>query len=314
MENEHKEINLLDFMYLIFRGLARGLKRLGKSLLLLLRFSIQNSWVILAFIILAFFAGWFFTTPARTMFKGGSTILFVEEARPAVLDHVARLNSHCRTQDLAVDLHLPESIASKIRKFETFNYIDVKDDKIADFADLENNADFLTDTMNVVMNDRFYLRVSAKGITDFKPIQKGLQTYFDEQAGVVLLAQQGKARLQEQLRAYNREVKRLDSLANYDYFSQSKPIELVGGKTFVFAQKEKELFHEKLFEVMEQRDQAATQLAQNTHTINFQSDMVLMAPWRILCLFFWVLGGYVFGALVAWGIVRRKEVCAFLKK
>ena len=314
MENEHKEINLLDFMYLIFRGLARGLKRLGKSLLLLLRFSIQNSWVILAFIILAFFAGWFFTTPARTMFKGGSTILFVEEARPAVLDHIARLNSHCRTKDLAVDLHLPESIASKIRKFETFNCIDVKGDKVQDFVDLDNNPDFLIDTTYVVMNDRLFLRVSARGVTNFKPIQEALQTYFDNQSSFVLLTQQGKSRLEGQLQAYNHEVKRLDSLANYEYFSQLKPIELEGGRTFVFAQKEKELFHEQLFEVMVQRDHVVTQLAQNKHAVNFQSDMVLMAPWRILCLFFWVLGGYVFGALVAWGIVRRKEVCAFLKK
>lgn len=314
MENEHKEINLLDFIYLIFRGLGRGLKRLGKSLLLLLRFSIQNSWVILAFVILAFFAGWFFTTPARTMFKGGATILFVEEARPAVLDQVARLNSHCRTKDLAVDLHLPESIASKIRKFETFNYIDLKDDKIPDFPDFDREPDFLVDTVNVVMNDRFYLRVSAKGITNFKPIQKGLQTYFDDQEGIVLLAQQGKQRLTTELRSYNQEVKRLDSLANYEYFSKSKPIELEGGRTFVFAEKEKELFYKSIFEVMEERDQIATQLAQNTHTINFQSDMVLSAPWRVLCMIFWVLGGYVLGALVAWGIVRRKEVCAFLKK
>ncbi len=314
MENEHKEINLLDFIYLIFRGLARGLKRLGKSLLLLLRFSIQNCWVILAFIILAFFAGWFFTTPARTMFKGNATILFVEEARPAVLDHIARLNSHCRTKDLAVDLQLPESIASKIRKFETFNYIDLKNDKVPDLPDFDGDPDFLVDTLNVVMNDRFYLRVSAKGITDFKPIQKGIQTYFDNQAGVVLLTQQGRERLHTQLHSYNQEVKRLDSLANYEYFSKSKPIALEGGRTFVFAEKEKELFHESMFEVMEQRDHIATQLAQNTHAINFQSDMVLSAPWRILCLFFWVLGGYVFGALVAWGIVRRKEVCAFLKK
>ncbi|MCB9071182.1 MAG: hypothetical protein H6543_01720 [Prevotellaceae bacterium] len=68
------------------------------------------------------------------------------------------------------------------------------------------------------MNDRFYLRVSAKGITDFKPIQKGLQTYFDKQAGVVLLTQQGKERLETQLPPIIREVKRLDSLANYEYF------------------------------------------------------------------------------------------------
>lgn len=314
MENEHREINLLDFIYLIFRGLTRGLKRLGKSLLLLLRFSIQNSWVILVFIILAFFAGWFFTTPIRTTFKGGATILFVEEARPAVLDHVARLNSHCRTKDLAVELQLPDSIASKIRKFETFNYIDLKDDNIPDFPDFEGNPDFLVDTVNVVMNDRFYLRVSAKGITDFKPIQQGLETYFDNQAGVVLLTQQGKQRLQTELRSYTQEVKRLDSLANYEYFSKSKPVALEGGRTFVFAEKEKELYHESMFEVMEQRDHIATQLAQNTHVINFQSDMVLSAPWRILCMILWVLGGYVLGALVAWGIVRRKEVCAFLKK
>lgn len=314
MENEHREINLLDFIYLIFRGLARGLKRLGKSLLLLLRFSIQNSWVILAFVILAFFVGWFFTTPTRTTFKGGATILFVEEARPAIQDHMARLNSHCRTKDLAVDLNLPESIASKIRKFEIFNYIDVKDDNIPDFVDLDDNSDFLTDTVNVVMNDRFYLRVSAKGLTNFKSIQQGLQTYFDKQAGVVLLTKQGQERLETQFSAYNKEVKRLDSLANYEYFAKSKPMVLEGGKSFVFAEKEKELFHETMFEVMEQRDQIATQLAQNTHAINFQSDMVVLAPWRVLCMIFWVLGGYVLGALVAWGIVRRKEVCAFLKK
>lgn len=314
MENEHREINLLDFIYLIFKGLAHGLQRLGKSLLLLLRFSLQNSLVILAFMVLAFFAGWFFTTPARTTFKGGATILFVEEARPAIQDHIDRLNSHCRTKALAEDLQLPESITSKICKFETFNYIDLKADQIPDFPDFDREPDFLVDTVNVVMNDRFYLRVSAKGMTDFKPIQQGLQTYFDKQAGVVLLTKQGQERLETQLTAYNKEVKRLDSLANYEYFSKSRPIVLEGGKSFVFAEKEKELFHETMFEVMKQRDQIATQLAQNKHIVNFQSDMVVSAPWRVLCMLFWVLGGYVFGALVAWGIVRRKEVCAFLKK
>lgn len=314
MENEHKELNLLDLIYLSFRGIWRFLKRLGHSLLFLLRFSIQNVWIIAVFMILAFFAGWFFTRPARTTFKGGATILFVEEARPAIFDHIDRLNSHCRTKQLALDLNLPDSIANTIRKFETFNYIDLKNDNVPDFADLDQSPDFLVDTVNVVMNDRLYLRVSAKGLTDFELVQTGLQTYFDNQVGVALLAQQGKERLQIQLQSYNQEIKRLDSLANYEYFSQSKPIALEGGKTFVFAEKEKELYHKSMFDLMDKRDHIATQLAQNQHAVNFQSDMVLSGPLLILSLVLWVLGGYVLGALVAWGIVRRKEVCAFLKK
>jgi len=314
MENEHKELNLLDLIYLIFRGIWRFLKRFAHSLLLLLRFSIQNVWIILTFMVLAFFAGWFCTRPARTTFKGGATILFVEEARPAVFDQIVRLNSHCRTKQLSIDLNLPDSITNKIRKIETFNYIDLKNDLIPDFADFDQSPDFLVDTLNVVMNDRLYLRISAKGLTDFEPVQKGIQTYFDNQAGVSLLTKRGMSRLQTNMEAYTQEIKRLDSLANYEYFSKSKPTALEGGKTFVVVEKDKELFYKSIFTLIDKRDRVATQLAQNQHNINFQSDMVLSGPLLILSLVLWVLGGYVLGALTAWGIVRRKEMCAFLKK
>ena len=314
MENEHKELNLLDFIYLIFRGIWRLLKQLGHSLLFLFRFSIQNIWVILIVMILAFFAGWFFTRPAHTTFKGGATILFVEEARPAVFDHIVRLNSHCRTKDLATDLNLPDSIANKIRKFEVFNFIDLKNDQIPDFADFDQSPDFLVDTVNVVMNDRLYLRISAKGLTDFKPVQKSLQTYFDNQAGVSLLTKRGISRLQTNMDVYTQEIKRVDSLANYEYFSKSKPTTVESGRTFVVVEKDKELFYKSIFALIDTRDHMATQLAQNQHNINFQSDLVLSGPLLILSLALWVFGGYVLGALIAWGIVRRKEIVVFLKK
>ena len=70
MENEHNGMSLLDFFYLTFKGIWRGIKRLGNSLLLLFRFSIQNILVIAAFVILSLIAGWFFTRPAFTMFTG----------------------------------------------------------------------------------------------------------------------------------------------------------------------------------------------------------------------------------------------------
>lgn len=314
MENEHNGMSLLDFIYRGFKGLWRAIKRLGNFLLLLLRFSIQNILIIAAFVMLSLVAGWFFTRPAFTMFTGETTILFMAEARPAVLDHIALLNSHCRSKRLATDLNLSDSITNKIRRFEIFNYVYTKNVKIPALPDFSRSSDSVTDTATVVMTDRFYVRIFAKGLTDFKPVKAGLERYFDNQKNMDFLSERGLFHLNQKIDAYTWEVKRLDSLATYEYFSSSKPIELQGSKTFVFAQKEKELFHQELFSLIDKRDRMIRQRLEHQHNVNFQSDIVLYGPLLLRRLALWLLGGYIFGAFVAWGIVRRKDIRAFLKK
>lgn len=313
MEKESQEVTLIDLLYTSCKAIGKFIKKIWAALLQLVRFSFQNALIVGVFVILAFVAGLIAIRPSHTVYRGEATVLVVEEARSAVLDQIQILNSHCLTNRIVADLNLTDSIGLRIDRFEVFDVIDFLNDSTPDIIDFAQKGTFLNDTLNVIMRDRFFLRIVTKGVADFGPIQAGLQNYFEQEPRVSLAALQGKRNLESRLKVYGKEIQRLDSLSDFSYFSSLKPLELVSGKGVVFAQKEQELFYENILKLAEKRNFIETFLASRPHVINFQNDIRLSATHPLLRLFWWVLGGYVLGLLVAWSIVRRQELGKFFK-
>lgn len=224
-----------------------------------------------------------------------------------------QLDLYCASPLFAANLNLPDSLQKKIRKIEIFNWIDSKNDGTPDFVDFSNSKKYNTDTTNVVMGDRLYLRVTTKGCYDMSAVQAWLQRYFDAQASLSEQVAQARKSQQMRLSAVNHEIVRLDSLANFEYFESKKNNARVEGAMLVL--KDKQLYHDDILKQIGQRDRIEAALGQRLHNIDFQNDMTIdTAHSRLFYLFFWVLVGYILGVLVALGVVYRRQIRDYMKQ
>ncbi len=313
-EQEYRDMNLFDLIRWCCCGIGRFVKKCGVSVLHLVRFSVQNIWIILAFVVVFVGLGIYFTQWKNTKFRGGATILFVEEASPTIHDYMQRLDVYSRSPRMFSHLNMPDTLLKKISKIESYSWIDCKHDGMPDFVNFYDDKQYQSDTSDVIMNDRLFVRIEAKGLYDMACIQEWLQNYFDAQPELTALSEQGRQVLRMKLDTYDREIARLDSLSNYEYFKQesSTKTEVQNG---VMVTKGKSLYYNDILNLIRKRGQVEAQLNQRTHNINFQNDIVVTsASPRLVRLFFWLLAGYVFGALTALAINRRKEICAYMSR
>ncbi len=313
-DNGHNEMNLFDLICLFCRSIGRFFKWCGVSLLHLVRFSVQNIWIVLAFVVVFGVIGLLRTTPERTNYRSEATVLTYEETIPLVRNLFWQLGLYCKSPLLEHNLNLPDSLQKKIKKIEVFNWIDCKNDGTPDFVDFDNSDKYNTDTLNTVMTDRLYLCVTTKGCYDMAAVQAWLQRYFDSQAN--LTAQTAQARQSQQMRlaAIDHEIARLDSLANIEYFkSNSGNRATIDGGILLL--ENKQLYHEDILEQIDQRSHLQSAIEQRTHNIDFLYGMSIAAVHsRLFYLFFWLLAGYVLGVLTALCVVYRRQIRDYMKR
>lgn len=311
-EQKNNELNLFDLIVMACRGIGRFVRRCGVALLHLVRFSVQQIWVVGAFVIAFGVAGFFLTQTKFTTFRGGATVLFVEEAAPMISEYMQRLDLYAKVPYMAASLGMPDSLQKKISKIECYRWIDCKHDNMPDFVDFDNDKSYWSDTTDVIMNDRLYLRIEARGLYDMACVQEWLQHYFDAQPELTALSEQGREVLRMNLQAYDREIMRIDSLSNREYFdNESQKTDIRNG---VLQIKGKQLYYNDILNLISKRSNVETTLHQRPRNINFQNDIVVTSAMsRIVRLVLWVLAGYVLGLLAAMCIVYRKEIAAYMK-
>ncbi|MGN0186426.1 MAG: hypothetical protein ACI392_01600 [Paludibacteraceae bacterium] len=311
-EQNNNELNLFDLIVMACKGIGRFFRWCGVSLLHLVRFSVQYIWIVGAFVIVFGVAGFFLTKPQFTTFRGGATILFVEEAAPMIAEYMQRLDLYARVPYMATTLGMPDSLQKKISSIECYRWIDCKHDNTPDFVDFDNDKRYRSDTTDVVMNDRLYLRVEARGLYDMACVQQWLQTYFDAQPELTALSEQGRQVLRMNMQTYDREIQRLDSLANHDYFhNESQQTEVKNG---LLLMKGKQLYYNDILNLITQRGWVETTLNQRPNNINFQNDIVVTSALsRMVRFALWLLGGYLLGVLVALCVAYRREIAAYMK-
>ena len=311
-EQKNNELNLFDLIVMACRGVGRFCRRCGVVVLHLVRFSVQHMWIIGAFVLVFGVAGFFLTKAQFTTFRGGATVLFVEEAAPMISEYMQRLDLYAKVPYMAQTLGMPDSLQKKISKIECYRWIDCKHDNMPDFVDFDNDKNYRSDTNDVIMNDRLYLRIEARGLYDMACVQAWLQHYFDSQPELTALSEQGRQVLRMNLQAYDREIQRLDSLATREYFSnESQKTEMHNG---VLQIKGKHLYYNDMLNLIERRGIVETTLNQRPRNINFQNDIVVTsAVSRLVRFVLWLLAGYLLGLVVAACVAYRKVIADYMK-
>ncbi|MDR1591864.1 MAG: hypothetical protein LBS16_03145 [Prevotellaceae bacterium] len=316
---EHRrEMNLFEMLVTFFNWLKKLLTGLLRLLATTLKLTYHYAWMVAIVTVLFLACGLYLSRPTKQLYKGSTTILFSPDLRQYVQNGFEQLNSYCLAEPerLADALQIDDTLACRIRSIQTYPVIDLKNDSIPDFVDYDRTANFGTDTFNVVMPDRFGVKVAIRQSPDFMPIQQGIKRYFETQADFTRVNEASKALLLERIAFCNKELQRLDSLSNYDYFGEEKRMSMhLNGAVIRFEPSRYKLFYENMRDLLNEKQRLGYELAMYPDGVSFTTEnMVVQTFLRLYKLALWTLVGYLFGVLCAWGFKRRKKVKTFFSE
>lgn len=312
MGEQEREINLFDFIIICWRAVKRFFRNIGVTLLRMFRLSVQYIWITLLFVILGCIVGYIWTRPFATTYKGECTVTFTEDMRPRIKEGFAMMQNTL-PQTLVADYGFPEEAMDNFKELKTYNVIDQKPDSVADFADYKGSI-APDDTMNVVMPDRLRLRVYAKGATDFNSLRVPMQRFFHTLPMMEEADSMYKQLDRSRLAIYERELERMDSLLNYDYFEKTKQMTLTKDWYVIVTEKEREPLHGYVFQLMRKRDHKKMQVESDKDIINFEGGFVVHAMNPLWKFAIGVFGGYVLSVLVALAVKYRRSIAEYMGK
>jgi len=253
MASEKKELDLIDIIKEFFAWIGKMLKGIGIGILEFIRFSFQQIWILIIFLILGVAVAvlMFFTTKTYESnlilrLNVSDSHVFYELTKS--LD--ARIVSD---QSLAERLNISDSVADNIVSIKPHFIIDENNNGTADWIDVRGN--FVETRNSVRMRDQLSITVRSKDLYSFPVIQEGL-IYFYSNNELFIAEKELRARQQRQtLEFIQREINRLDSLSNFKYFRN--PINrtlTVDSETITFGERPKQLFHTDIADLRTQKD------------------------------------------------------------
>ena len=249
MEDKNsKEVNLLQLLSLMVNWLKKVLKNLFHFIGFLLQLAFKYWPVSLAIMVLSVLAGQYLARPSARKYQAGAIAMLYGNDISTAKEISRQLQNTISTNEslsLSSKLGIADSVGKNIVKIEVFNVIDYLDDYSADLIDFKKSHS-LSDTTNLVMQDRVYIRVTTRNISQINTFQDALLKYFNENPKMKRRFESTKSDLQAKIDACDKEINRLDSLAKVSYFKeQSKNISLTDNKLIVGEQK-KQLFYEDI--------------------------------------------------------------------
>lgn len=299
---ETKELNLIDIISITFNWTYNFIKKIIRFIGQLLQLSVKHWYIFLLFSALGIAGGLYFSQQSKLKYKAGTTLYVCYSKSFLVKDIIANLKSNPGKNQplpLASKLNIPDSVASNILKIEYFNIIDFGKDDSQDIIDF-NSSHPLTDTLNIVMDDRIYLQVETKKPCQIPIFEEALLAYINSNPRLI---QEFNAKQQghmERIAFSEKEINRLDSLANASYFKDKSYSTFNYEKDkLMIGEQKKPLFYEDILSLIATKDysQHYLNIAQTPvyTTDGFAVEGPINARKKLLIfgLIFGVLGGLV---------------------
>lgn len=278
MENKDtKEINLLQLLSLIGDWLIKLfnniLRLLGKSLQLLFKY-----WVISLIVIgIAVVVGQYLARPSAKKYKAGA-IAMLYGSNVSTAREVCRQLQNSTVIDksfsLAHKLNIPDSVAKNIVGINEFNVVDYLKDGSQDMIDFKRSHS-LSDTLNLVMQDRFYVQVTTMKISQIPIVQQALLNYFNNNATLRGEFEASKAGLQARIDLCNKEIDRIDSLARVSYFKDAERKISFDNNRLIVGDQNKQLFYNDILNLQNIKSNTQHNLVDYQQPMNFVSGLVV---------------------------------------
>ena len=307
---ENRDMSLFDFILLCFKALSKLVKNVAVLFLGLVRLGLQYFWVVFLFAALGVLAGWLWSKPFATTYKGHSTIVYAEGMREVVQEGIIDFLMLPRAEK--IEYGLSEELLDAFSRLDFYNVIDCNADSVVDYID-EDRRVSLSDTINLVMRDRIHLVLKVKGMDDLTSFEVALKNFFNSQEYLVKAFERCKAIQKDRLDYFTKEMARLDSFSTYDYFERPRSVVMMEHKDFIIGSKQS-LYYDAMMVVLEHKNHLEMQDMLTPEIINFQTPFV---PYFLPPVYKYAIGlmiGGILGMLVALVHRYRGIIVAYLKE
>ena len=235
------EIDLIELFRRIGRAIARGFSALGRAFLYVF-FYVMRHWLPLGVSVFAGLVVSYILREASDSYYTTDLVMRTNIlSNSDMIDHVNRLHTYSlegNTYALQNALNIPQPQARNIIDISAFWIIDKGNDGFQDYVDYKENHN-VYDTLNVLMKDRFDVRVRIKVPQELSMVRDGLLNYFNTDS---LFLQRNRVRMAQNnalLGRYDYDIQQLDSLQKIKYYEETKNRYPQGGGQMIFLQEAK---------------------------------------------------------------------------
>ena len=280
-KNEVKEIDLLE----LFQSIGKGIKSISiwilKSIVFLIAFGLKKAHWVAIFVVVGLLLGLGYHSVSKSYYSSGMVVSTNGITSLDLIDHINDLTTICKSGNsnaLSISLGISDSSAKKIKKIEAYPYIDVNKDGIGDIIDFEGSYK-ANDTNQIIIKDRCYLHVELFENQPKEYLQKGLLNYINRNEYLVQLNQIRKNELWEQITETEKEIAKLDSLQNIEYFSEnaSSPVPVGTGGYIVYTEKDKKMYYNDKLSLIKNKQDLEKQFELNQGPITIVKNMSELA-------------------------------------
>jgi hypothetical protein len=274
--HESREIDLLELFNIMGRGIKNAFLSLLKTIVFLIVFGVKLAHYIALAAIVGGAIGWIFFSLSQRYYS--SDLIAQPNGINAtdMVQYINDLNKFCKKNNnaaLSYSLDLSDTTAKKIKNIEAFRYIDVNRDKIGDFVDF-NNSFSAEDTNQQIDEKRIYLRVEVYDNTAFNSVRDGIFSYISKNPYLLKLNDIRKNELSELVFSIEKEINKLDSLQNVDYFKNNTKLTTGSGEgsLMFLSEKDKQMYYKDKMVLIKQKQNYLKELELATTPITVIKD------------------------------------------
>ncbi len=280
VRKEAKEIDLIELFQLIGQGIKKSLVGIFKGILFLIVFGIRRTHFILLFAVTGGLMGLLLFSQTQRFYSSDLIAQPNGISSIDMVDYINDLTSLCKKRNkeaLSFSLSLPDSIVDKIKNIEAFHYIDVNDDNIGDFIDFANTFD-AKDTTKKIISDRIYLQVDVFDNQVFDAVRSGIFYYISSNPYLLKLNELRKKELNELIIQTKKEIIKIDSLQNVEYFSTNNELAASNESRLMFlSEKDKRMYYHDKFRLVKDKQRYEKELELATAPITIIKDFTHLA-------------------------------------
>ena len=318
-DNNSKEINLLQLITIVFDWLKQIGIRIINLIGHILQLSFRRKITLIIAIGICVAVGQYMARKSARIYKAEAMAMIYGSDAQTVKEVSRQLENSLSSNNLislATKLSLPDSVANNIAEISSFYVIDFMKDSVADVIDFENNHS-LTDTMNVKMRDRLYLRLKTRSIAQIPQVQAALLNYFNNNKVLKSQFETKKNELIQQIKICDSELMRIDSLAKVSYFKENEKQLSFDNNKLLIGEQRKQLFYGELLRLQELKSAAQNKLSNYNQAVELPASFVvnpMPLNGRVKYGIFSILIGYVLGLLIAVFIENYKKLFNYLNR
>jgi hypothetical protein len=307
----NNEIDLFDIFAAIGRGIRKFFKGIIDVFLFLFVFGIRKiHWLALIGLLGAgigllynLFSTDYYSSEMVVQPNGFTSIDMV--------DYINDIHNFCEEgnkEAVANAFQINLETAEKIKNINAFFYIDVNNDNTGDYVDYKFKYD-PEDTTKSIIHTRLLIRAEVFDNTIFEEVKKGLLNYINGNEFLITVNNLRKQELNAFIRQADQEIRKLDSLQNFEYFKL--PIERQGqsrnGQVVFMNEKQTQLYYHDKIALLDQKLEYQKSLELSTSPVTIIKDFPAVEivensylKYIVLSIFFFCLAGYVLLLIISY--------------